>query len=183
MQLLPVQAGKGSEEVNDQDMVKVPRELLSDLAESVECEVEARYGSTKDHPALARKYASDLEPARQARAILAQPVADEQAEQRQVAQKILDLILEECRYWHGRDEARRGGYAILYAAAKEVAASATPIAQAAPQPEQSGLVEQQPVGYATQSDLNWQGDIVARRYRTEHYTVPLYTLSAQGDDT
>ncbi len=39
-------------------------------------------------------------------------------------QKILDLILDQCRYWHGRDEARRGGFAILYSAAKEVADAA-----------------------------------------------------------
>ncbi len=44
-------------------------------------------------------------------------------------QQILDLILEQCRYWHGRDEARRGGFACLYAAAKEIADKATPLAQ------------------------------------------------------
>ncbi len=44
-------------------------------------------------------------------------------------QQILDLILEQCRYWHGRDEARRGGFACLYAAAKEIADKATPVAQ------------------------------------------------------
>lgn len=37
------------------------------------------------------------------------------------ANEILELILAECRYWHGRDEARRGSFAILYAAAKKVA--------------------------------------------------------------
>lgn len=56
------------------------------------------------------------------------------AEQRLVSveQQILDLILDQCRYWHGRDEARRGGFAILYAEAKEVAANAAPIALSAP---------------------------------------------------
>lgn len=43
-------------------------------------------------------------------------------------QKILDLILGECKYWHHRDEARRGGFAALYAKAKDVA-DATPPAQ------------------------------------------------------
>ncbi|WP_312388537.1 hypothetical protein [Stutzerimonas nitrititolerans] len=55
-------------------------------------------------------------------------------------QQILDLILEQCRYWHGRDEARRGGFACLYAQAKEIADNAAPIAQTAPQVEQSWLV-------------------------------------------
>lgn len=54
----------------------------------------------------------------------AAPVA--QAEQEPVAQKILDLILAECKYWHYRDEARRGGFAALYAKAKEVADAAPP---------------------------------------------------------
>ncbi|WAD26634.1 hypothetical protein OS670_19900 [Pseudomonadaceae bacterium T75] len=62
-------------------------------------------------------------------------------QQPSAAQQILDLIMEECRYWHGRDEARRGNFASLYAAAKELAGNAAPIAQTAPQPEQSGLVE------------------------------------------
>jgi|GEM_PF-2687343 len=49
-------------------------------------------------------------------------VVPAQTEQQSSAtQQILDLILDECRYWHGRDEARRGGFAILYGAAKEVA--------------------------------------------------------------
>ncbi len=41
-------------------------------------------------------------------------------QQPSAAHQILDLILDQCRYWHGRDEARRGGFACLYAAAKEV---------------------------------------------------------------
>jgi len=49
------------------------------------------------------------------------------------AQQILDLIMEECRYWHGRDEARRGNFANLYAAAKELADNTALIAQTAPQ--------------------------------------------------
>ncbi|WP_313397078.1 hypothetical protein [Stutzerimonas nitrititolerans] len=61
-----------------------------------------------------------------------------QTEQRPSAtQQILDLILEQCRYWHGRDEARRGGFACLYAAAKEVADNAAPVSQ----PAQTELVE------------------------------------------
>lgn len=51
------------------------------------------------------------------------------------AQKILDLILDECRYWHGRDEARRGGFAILYASAKEVVDQLEQNQAAAEQPE------------------------------------------------
>ncbi|RMH97309.1 hypothetical protein EA795_19210 [Stutzerimonas nitrititolerans] len=62
-------------------------------------------------------------------------------QQPSTTQQVLDLILEECRYWQGRDEARRGGFACLYAKAKEIADNAAPIAQTAPQPEQSGLVE------------------------------------------
>lgn len=54
----------------------------------------------------------------------AAPVVQE--EQESVAQKILDLILAECKYWHYRDEARRGGFAALYAKAKEVADAAPP---------------------------------------------------------
>lgn len=55
-----------------------------------------------------------------------------QAEQEPVAQKILDLILAECKYWHCRDEARRGGFAALYAKAKEVADAAPPAHPGAP---------------------------------------------------
>jgi hypothetical protein len=56
-------------------MVRIERELLVELAESVECEVEARYGNgIKDHPAMANKYAADIEPAQRAREILAMPI-------------------------------------------------------------------------------------------------------------
>ncbi|MBL4833608.1 MAG: hypothetical protein JKY26_06490 [Pseudomonas sp.] len=34
--------------------------------------------------------------------------------------EILDLINQECIYWHGRDESRRGGYAILLQKAKDI---------------------------------------------------------------
>ncbi len=54
-----------------------------------------------------------------------------QAERESAIQQILDLILDECRYWHGRDEARRGGFAILYDAAREVADKAKLTAQLA----------------------------------------------------
>lgn len=37
-----------------------------------------------------------------------------------VVTQILSLISDECRYWQGRDEALRGGYAILHAKAKEL---------------------------------------------------------------
>ena len=43
-----------------------------------------------------------------------------------VATQILSLISDECRYWQGRDEARRGGYAILYAKAKELISNRQP---------------------------------------------------------
>ena len=62
---------------------------------------------------------------------VARPAQTEQ--QPSAAQQILDLIMEECRYWHGRDEARRGNFASLYAAAKELADNTAPIAQTAPQ--------------------------------------------------
>lgn len=53
-------------------------------------------------------------------------------------QKILDMILSECKYWHGRNEAVRGNFAILYAKAKEVADKA----QSAPAaPDAAALVE------------------------------------------
>jgi hypothetical protein len=55
-------------------------------------------------------------------------------EQPSTTQQVLDLILEQCRYWQGRDEARRGGFACLYAQAKEIVDNAAPIANAAPQP-------------------------------------------------
>ena len=54
-----------------------------------------------------------------------------QTEQRPATQQVLDLILDECRYWHGRDEARRGGFACLYAKAKEIADNAAATAQPA----------------------------------------------------
>src|SRR5690606_12827693 len=52
-----------------------------------------------------------------------------------VATQILSLISDECRYWQGRDEARRGGYAILYAKAKEL------ISNRQPAPDVEALVE------------------------------------------
>lgn len=62
-------------QVEPSAMVRVWRELLIELAESVESEVEARYGhGLKDHPAMAHKYAADIEPARKAREILALPI-------------------------------------------------------------------------------------------------------------
>ena len=36
------------------------------------------------------------------------------------AEQIIDLIDGECRFWHGKDESRRGGYAILLATAKNI---------------------------------------------------------------
>jgi len=47
-----------------------------------------------------------------------------------LAEQLLDLILEQCRYWQGRDEARRGNFASLYAEARELvnkAHSAEPV--------------------------------------------------------
>jgi hypothetical protein len=60
-----------------------------------------------------------------------------QAEVQPVAQQIMDLILDECRYWQGRDEARRGGFACLYAKAREVYDASAQ----AKQPDASALVE------------------------------------------
>lgn len=62
--------------------------------------------------------------------IATRPAQTEQ--QPSTARQVLDLILEECRYWQGRDEARRGGFACLYAKAKEIADNAAPVAQTAP---------------------------------------------------
>ena len=36
--------------------------------------------------------------------------------------QVLELIVDECRYWQGKDEARRGGFAILYAKVNELCA-------------------------------------------------------------
>lgn len=55
--------------------------------------------------------AEELEAERDA---LAKRINDEDVSQ------ILKLIEDECRYWHGRDEVRRGGYANLLAEAKEI---------------------------------------------------------------
>jgi len=68
----------------------------------------------------------------------ARPAQTEQ--QQALAQQILDLITDECRYWQGRDEARRGGFASLYAKAKEVVDKATP------QPEQDDSLNMEPEG-------------------------------------
>lgn len=38
--------------------------------------------------------------------------------------QVLELIGEECKYWQGRDEARRGGFAILYAKVNEIEVAA-----------------------------------------------------------
>jgi dTDP-4-dehydrorhamnose reductase len=72
-------------------------------------------------------------------AFAARPAQTEQ--QPSATQQVLDLILEQCRYWQGRDEARRGGFACLYAQAKEIADRASSISQAAPQPEQAEQAE------------------------------------------
>jgi dihydrofolate reductase (trimethoprim resistance protein) len=56
------------------------------------------------------------------------------ANHKHMAEQVLELILAECRYWHSRDEARRGNFAILYAAARELvdqAQSAEPVQGAA----------------------------------------------------
>jgi hypothetical protein len=47
-----------------------------------------------------------------------------------LAEQVLELILDECRYWQHKDEARRGNFAILYAAARELVDKA----QSAPEP-------------------------------------------------
>lgn len=41
-------------------------------------------------------------------------------DEKSAAEQILDLIEGECNYWHGRNESRRGGYAILLATAKKI---------------------------------------------------------------
>ncbi|WP_434456547.1 hypothetical protein JQR85_13740 [Stutzerimonas urumqiensis] len=71
-------------------------------------------------------------------------------QQPSASQQILDLILEECRYWQGRDEARRGGFACLYAQAKEIVDNAAPIAKA----------EQQPVAMVDANDEGMWADIL-----------------------
>jgi hypothetical protein len=93
-------------------------------------------------------------------------------QQPSAAQQILDLIMEECRYWHGRDEARRGNFANLYAAAKELADNAAPIAQTEQQP--AFLLEIGADGeYAVQvRDKDW---LRSMRNKREHQTHNLYS--------
>lgn len=43
----------------------------------------------------------------------------------QLKAKVLELIRDECKYWQGKDEARRGGFAILYAKVNELDAAPT----------------------------------------------------------
>lgn len=47
------------------------RALIATLADEGAAEVEGRYGTTKDHPALKRKYAADISIVEEARALLA----------------------------------------------------------------------------------------------------------------
>lgn len=41
----------------------------------------------------------------------------------QLKAKVLELIGDECKYWQGKDEARRGGFAILYSKVNELDAA------------------------------------------------------------
>lgn len=82
-------------------------------------------------------------------------------------QKILDLIMDECRHWHGRDEARRGGFAILYAAAKEIADQA----QAAPEAEPAAWIV---------TDMN--GDSYFAYDRQTPADQPLYGAPQHDDE-
>lgn len=52
------------------------RELLERVAEALESEIDARYGEGKTHPALARKYESDMADVNELRTLLATPPAD-----------------------------------------------------------------------------------------------------------
>lgn len=65
-------------------------------------------------------------------------MSNEQQPAPDVAEQILNLIEDECRYWHGRDEARRGGYAILYAKARELVCKA--VEANPPAPDVAGLM-------------------------------------------
>lgn len=59
-----------------------------------------------------------------------------------LAEQVLELILDECRYWQHKDEARQGNFAILYAAARELVDKA----QSAPEPVSREAVEAFPPG-------------------------------------
>lgn len=114
------------------EKVLVDRELLKELVSSLEGEVESRYSNgIKDHPAMRRDYECDIEPVIRGKELLAAAPAAPVVQSGPAVQKILDLILGECKYWHHRDEARRGGFAALYAKAKEVADAAPPANDAA----------------------------------------------------
>lgn len=81
-----------------------------------------------------------------------QPV--EQQPDEDVASQIIKLIDDECRYWHGRDEARRGGYAILYAKAKELNSKQQPA------PGVAAMVE----GMEVSVDVSTCDDDIGNRY-------------------
>lgn len=56
--------------LEENGMAVVPRKIVLDLAQSLEYEIEARYGATKDHPAMKSKYALDMSEVLEVRAAL-----------------------------------------------------------------------------------------------------------------
>lgn len=63
-------------------------------------------------------------------------------ERKSTTDLVLELILAECRYWHGRDEARRGNFASLYASARELVVRER---ASTPAPEAAGAKPRLPV--------------------------------------
>lgn len=53
-----------------QEQIAALEIALKDCADDLEAEIEARYGSTKEHPAIRRKYERDIAPVRSARLLL-----------------------------------------------------------------------------------------------------------------
>jgi len=92
--------------------VRVPRELLERAAESIESEVDARYGKPV-HPALERKYESDMVEVKEIRNLLAAaPSAPATVQGEAVADEreaFEAAVCERYGYTNGSIESRRSG--------------------------------------------------------------------------
>lgn len=58
------------------DQISELKSTLSECASGLECEIEARYADTKDHPAMKRRYERDMEPVSRACALVAGKTAE-----------------------------------------------------------------------------------------------------------
>jgi hypothetical protein len=55
------------------DEIQALREALTECASDLECEIENRYGASKDHPAMIKKYEMDMEPVSRACRLIGKP--------------------------------------------------------------------------------------------------------------